>query len=515
MNMLWRWILVLALSILPLAIARAQKDKELPQERAYVGMRVSPLDDRLADALAVPKNGRELVQNVTAGSPADLAGVKPGDLIVAVENISIDTANTVSRLIARFPVGVPIELTITRGARDIRIPVTPVVRPSEEKVQAPTPVRWFAAPGVVSNEEGPDVPVLGMTLKTLTPSSAAQLKLPTGTRGAVLSFVSPASDAAQLGLSRGDVIRGIGNVPVTTAIDAAARLVASTSGGRAALITVQRGANQLGYLGLRAVPDSATQTTAIVAPEVAVSTNTNGAVTVTSTTAASGPRLALIIGNSAYGPQLGPLANPASDARLVANRLKAVGFDVELLMDGDQKAMKRAISRLGERMTAAGRGSTGLFYFAGHGMQSRGQNYLIPVGAAIEREADVDLEAVAADTVLAQMEEAGAATNIIILDACRNTPVLRKFRSGVRGLARMEAPNGSFISYSTAPGSVAFDGDGSNSPFATALATEFDRPGQPIELTFRNVRRSVLQATAGAQTPWDSSSLTDTFMFKP
>jgi uncharacterized caspase-like protein len=210
---------------------------------------------------------------------------------------------------------------------------------------------------------------------------------------------------------------------------------------------------------------------------------------------------------------LGPLANPSNDAQLIAARLRLTGFDVELVLDADQKAMKRAISRLGERMAAGGRGATGLFYYAGHGMQSRGTNYLIPVGASIQREADVDLEAVAADTVLAQMEDAGAATNILILDACRNTPLHRRFRSATRGLARMEAPNGSFISYSTAPGGVAVDGDGGNSPFALALSTELTRPGQPIEIAFRNVRRSVLTATNGEQTPWDSSSLIDSFVF--
>ena len=113
------------------------------------------------------------------------------------------------------------------------------------------------------------------------------------------------------------------------------------------------------------------------------------------------------------------------------------------------------------------------------------------------------------------MEEASVSTNIVILDACRNTPVLRSFRSGARGLARMEAPNGSFISYSTAPGSVAYDGDGANSPFATALANQVRNSDQPIEITFRKVRRAVLETTGGAQTPWDSSSLVDTFVFNP
>lgn len=226
------------------------------------------------------------------------------------------------------------------------------------------------------------------------------------------------------------------------------------------------------------------------------------------------PRIALIIGNSRYGNNLGALPNPNNDARLIAGVLRSLGFDVELLIDGNQKAMKRAISNLGQRLEQAGRGSTGLFYFAGHGMQSRGQNFLIPIGAAIEREADLELEAVAADTVLSQMVDARATTNILILDACRNTPILRSFRSGERGLARMQAPNGSFISYSTAPGSVAYDGDGRYSPFADALSKELITSGQPIEATFRKVRKSVLTSTDGRQTPWDASSLTDTFLFK-
>ncbi len=230
---------------------------------------------------------------------------------------------------------------------------------------------------------------------------------------------------------------------------------------------------------------------------------------------AQGPRIALVIGNSTYAGSLGSLANPGNDARLIAAGLRAVGFQVELVLDANQRSMKQAISRLGQRLTTSGRGSTGLFYYAGHGMQSRGVNYLIPVGAPIAREADIDLEAVAADTVLRQMEDAGASTNIVILDACRNAPVASNFRSGSRGLARMDAPNGSFLSYSTAPGSVAQDGAGRNSPFAQALAAELQKPGQLIETTFRNVRRTVLEATGGQQTPWDSSSLIDSFVFKP
>lgn len=227
------------------------------------------------------------------------------------------------------------------------------------------------------------------------------------------------------------------------------------------------------------------------------------------------PRLALLIGNAAYGAQFGSLANPVRDVTSVAAALRNAGFQVEIVSNVDQKAMKRAIIAFGQRLGQAGQSATGLFYYAGHGVQSRGTNYLVPIGAAIETEADVDIEAVAADTVLRQMEAAGVSTSIVILDACRNLPIQRSLRDGTRGLARMDAPNGSFVAYSTAPGAVAVDGTGSNSPFASALVAEMGKPGQPIEAIFRNVRRTVSQATAGKQTPWDSSSLMDSFVFTP
>jgi hypothetical protein len=228
-----------------------------------------------------------------------------------------------------------------------------------------------------------------------------------------------------------------------------------------------------------------------------------------------GPRYALVIGNEQYDASHGRLTNPVNDAQSVAAALQAVGFTVDLVVDADQKTMKRAISRFGDRLAAGGRSATGLFYYAGHGIQSRGTNYLIPVAAPIEREADLDLEGVAADTVLAQMEEAGAGTSIVILDACRNMPLARSFRSASRGLARMDAPNGSFIAYSTAPGATAADGDGRNSPFAAALVRQLGQKGLPIEVMFRGIRRQVVEATRGQQTPWDSSSLLDPFYFVP
>jgi hypothetical protein len=227
----------------------------------------------------------------------------------------------------------------------------------------------------------------------------------------------------------------------------------------------------------------------------------------------SGPRLALVIGNSAYAASMGQLPNPANDANAMAQALGALGFQVTLVKNADQKAMRRAISDFGQRLAKAGSGSTGLFFYAGHGIQAKGINYLIPTDANIQTQADVEMEAVGADAVLEQMEEARASTNIVILDACRNMPLVRGFRSPTRGLAPMDAPNGSFIAYSTAPGSVAADGLGANSPSVSALVKNLARRGESIESIFRDVRREVLTATEGTQTPWDSSSLIQPFYF--
>jgi uncharacterized caspase-like protein len=225
------------------------------------------------------------------------------------------------------------------------------------------------------------------------------------------------------------------------------------------------------------------------------------------------PRLALVIANGAYEDGLPPLTNPVNDGKLVAATLKKLGFAVTLVENVDQKGMKRAISQFGDALGAAGPTTSALFYYAGHGLQVDGQNYLVPIHAAIAKEADVDLEAVSADTVLKQMEYAAPSTSIVILDACRNNPLSRGMRDGTRGLARMDAPNGSYVAYSTAPGQTAADGNGKNSPFATALVAEIVKPGQGIEEAFRNVRVNVSKATNGEQTPWDSSSLMSSFYF--
>jgi len=194
--------------------------------------------------------------------------------------------------------------------------------------------------------------------------------------------------------------------------------------------------------------------------------------------------------------------------------LMQVGFEVRLVTDGDQRAMKRAIQAFGETLESAGASAVGLFYYAGHGVQLNGRNYLIPVGAAIERDADVDIEAVSADWVIEQMRFARNRLNFVILDACRNNPFARSFRSGDRGLAKMDAPAGVLIAYSTAPGDVAADGTGRNSPYSEALAAAMRESAEPAELMFKRVRDQVRRSTTERQTPWESSSLTgDNFYF--
>jgi len=221
-------------------------------------------------------------------------------------------------------------------------------------------------------------------------------------------------------------------------------------------------------------------------------------------------RLALVIGNGAY--TVGPLRNPPADARLIADTLRRLGFTVIELEDAGQAAMKRAIDDFGRALPAGG---VGLFYYAGHGVQVNGDNYLVPVDATLERESDVDIEGIAVGRVLARMDQAGTRVNLVILDACRNNPFARSFRSPARGLAFVDAPQGTLIAYSTAPGSIAADGDGEHGVYTAALARHLVDPGIPIERMFKLVRGDVKGATGGAQVPWESSSLEAEFTFNP
>ncbi len=223
----------------------------------------------------------------------------------------------------------------------------------------------------------------------------------------------------------------------------------------------------------------------------------------------SAERLALVIGNSAY--QTAPLKNPVNDAEDMAAVLKDLGFRVILKKDADQRTMEDAVRYFGKQLS---NGGTGLFYFAGHGIQMEGRNYLMPIDARIETESDVKYEALDAGRVLGKMEDARNQLNIVILDACRNNPYARAFRTDQRGLARMDAPTGSLIAYATAPGEVAADGPERNGIFTKYLIQHMTTPNLSIEHLLKRVRIDVAKQTNGRQIPWEASSLMGDFYFK-
>lgn len=219
-------------------------------------------------------------------------------------------------------------------------------------------------------------------------------------------------------------------------------------------------------------------------------------------------RVALVIGNSAY--ETAPLKNPVNDGHDIAQALRELGFDVIHKENVNQNDMKRAIREFGEKIRNSG---VALFYYAGHGIQVNGQNYLIPVGATIEKEEEVEYEGVDVGFVLAQMENARSRTNIVILDACRNNPFARSFRSASRGLASINAPSGTLIAYATAPGSVASDGNDRNGLYTQELLKNLRISGLDVEEVFKRVRIAVRERSQGKQTPWESSSLVGNFYF--
>lgn len=219
-------------------------------------------------------------------------------------------------------------------------------------------------------------------------------------------------------------------------------------------------------------------------------------------------RTALVIGNGEYKNSL--LQNPPNDARAIANALKESGFVVSIEINASQRVMENAVRNFGKKLR---KGGTGLFYYAGHGIQVNGRNYLVPVGATIESESDVKYEAVDAGLVLGKMEDAGNDLNIVILDACRNNPFARSFRSVEQGLARMDAPKGSLIAYATAPGSVAADGEDGNGIYTKYLIQNIHIQGLTIEQVLKRVRVAVANETSNKQIPWESSSLMGNFYF--
>ncbi len=217
-------------------------------------------------------------------------------------------------------------------------------------------------------------------------------------------------------------------------------------------------------------------------------------------------RVALVIGNSDYAT-LQTLKNPVSDAALIQTTLKNLDFDVILLTNATQESLRQSIRDFSDRVAAQGDGAIALFYYAGHGIQLDGTNYIIPVDANIRKARDVVIDGIPLGHVLSSLEDAHNGTNLVILDACRDNPFPNSTRGFSRGLAQVNAPNGSLIAYATAPGQVAEDGDGGNSPYSKALAEQLGRPGLAIEQVFKNVRIAVSEATRGRQVPWEEQSL--------
>ena len=229
-------------------------------------------------------------------------------------------------------------------------------------------------------------------------------------------------------------------------------------------------------------------------------------------------RVALVIGNGAYR-EAGVLRNPPNDARRMAEVLRAAGIEVIVGIDLDRRAMETQIREFGNRLEG---GRVGLFFYAGHGMQVNGENFLVPIDANLQRERDLTFETVPLSQVLRTMESA-APTNLVFLDACRDNPLARSLagRMGTRstvvgqGLAQVQSGVGTLVSFATAPGSVSLDGEGANSPFTTALAQHLTVPGLEVGLAMRRVRESVLTATRQHQVPWDHSSLTGEVVLVP
>lgn len=226
----------------------------------------------------------------------------------------------------------------------------------------------------------------------------------------------------------------------------------------------------------------------------------------------SAKRIALVIGNSNY--QKGKLSNPVNDARAMKVKLETLGFKVLKYENSSYKEIKKAIDEFGKQLKHY---DVGLFYYAGHGIQLQGRNYLVPIDALLENEEDVEYDCVLADRVMGKMEAANSNTNIVILDACRNNPFENSWQRSVQsnGLAFMNAPKGTFIAYATSPGRTAADGkSNSNGVYTAAILKHIGTPNMTIEEVFKKVRAEVSNKTNDQQTPWESTSLIGKFYFK-
>ena len=222
-------------------------------------------------------------------------------------------------------------------------------------------------------------------------------------------------------------------------------------------------------------------------------------------------RIALVIGNSNY--QTAPkLANPGNDAQSMSQLLNSAGFEVTQATDLTRKDMVRVVQDFTAKVAERGPGTVAMIYYAGHGVQVEGENYLLPVDAKISSPYDLDGNSLRLVDLMGTLDSISSRMRIVVLDACRNNPFPEVNDAG-RGLAIVDAPNGSIVGYSTAPGMEAQDGDGNHSPYTSAFLNIAREPNLPIEQLFKRVRLEVNNATRGRQTPWESSSLTSDFYF--
>ena len=222
----------------------------------------------------------------------------------------------------------------------------------------------------------------------------------------------------------------------------------------------------------------------------------------------SGNRIALVIGNASYRTR--PLQNAKNDADDISEVLKKTGFEVIDIRDASLQQMRNAVRQFGDKLLTK---DVGLVYYSGHGVEVRGRNYFIPVNADIQRSDEIIDQGLDVSFVLEKMETAKKGINILIVDACRDDPFGRSFRSNSRGLAAMDAPRGTIIAYATSPGKVAADGSGRNSPYTKNLVKAMQLPNTPIELMFKEVRRAVQLETKNQQIPWENTSLSGNFYF--
>jgi uncharacterized caspase-like protein len=228
--------------------------------------------------------------------------------------------------------------------------------------------------------------------------------------------------------------------------------------------------------------------------------------------AAAAKRIALVIGNNDYDHVI-DLKNPGNDADLMERTLKDVGFEVFRYDDLDQRGMKQAMLDFGRKLKEGAEAS--MFYYAGHGVEIGGVNYLVPRDADLKSGEEADIQNVSVNSFLALTENSNVPLNIIILDACRNNPFRSLRSSAAGGLAPVKAPRGTYVAYATSPGTVAVDGEANNSPFTLALSESIKQPGLTLEAVLKLTRAKVQTATNGAQLPFDSSAITGEFFFVP